>query len=78
MVPPALDEYENYLCNKSQNTKLAKKMPINQTLVSVLDGDPEYISNKYNVLVIKCSNVFVSCEVLIINCKIHLAALCFL
>lgn len=55
-----------------------KKMPINQTLVNVLDGDPEYISNKYIVLVIKCSDLFVSCEVLIINCKIHLAALCFL
>lgn len=78
MVPSALDYHENYLCNKSQNTKLAKKMPINQTLVNVLDGDPEYISNKYIALVIKCSDLFVSCEVLIINCKIHLAALCFL
>lgn len=76
-VPPALDEHENYFCLKSPNTKLEKN-PYKSNTSEVLDGDPEYLSNKYIVLVIKCSDVFISCEALIINCKMHLAALCSL
>lgn len=53
-----------------------KKNPYKSNTSEVLDGDPEYLSNIYIVLVIKCSDVFISCEALIINCKMHLSALC--
>lgn len=55
-----------------------KKIPINQTLVRFLMVIQSIFLINMLVLVIKCSDVFISCEALIINCKMHLAALCSL